>query len=88
MIVERRLRLVGYVIDSRGKPRRAGETHPHARHSDAIVAQAKAMHAQGVSYRDIARALGCGKSIVHAWCKGLRRAKAADKHVLIRERIK
>lgn len=50
-----------------------GTSHHWARHSDEIVAQAKELRLQGLSYRAIAKALDIHRSVVWAWVAGKRR---------------
>ncbi len=50
----------------RGWP--VGEHHPRSKYSDEIVAKARAMRAQGITYRAIGQLFGAHPDTVKAWC--------------------
>lgn len=55
---------------------RVGETHPKAKHSDAVVDRVRDMREhEGMKYMDIAKAMGLPKSVVADWCQYLTRAQ-------------
>lgn len=54
--------------------RSCGESHIHARHSDAAVDHALDLHAAGMPKRQVARELGIARSTVWHWIRGTRRA--------------
>lgn len=53
-----------------------GASHHYTRWPDEVVAQAKAMRAQGMSYRDISAALGPSISSAHRYVNGTSRKPA------------
>lgn len=48
-----------------GRP--VGESHGNARHSNDVVAQARALHAGGMGYKPIGKALGVAWPTVQSW---------------------
>lgn len=44
-----------------------GTSHGMVRHGDDVVAKAREMHAAGVGYRAIGKALGVHRSTVQSW---------------------
>lgn len=61
--------------NARGWP--MGDWHHQARHSDALVAEARRHHADGMSSADIARLLGVNTATCTSWLNGRRRKTPA-----------
>src|SRR5438552_1520489 len=61
--------------NARGVP--MGSSHWNVRHPDEVVAQARALHASGATYRAIADQLGVAFDTVASWVTGRRRAPPA-----------
>ena len=59
---------------ARGNP--CGCTHHRVRHSDAVVAEAKALRLKGWTFAAIAHTLGVPLGTVEAWTAGRRRNRA------------
>ncbi len=65
-------KLVAVQCNARGKP--MGTSHHACRYSDEVVAKARAMREQGLSYKQIAAALGVPRRMtIWSWCNGRRR---------------
>lgn len=77
-------RLVAVACNARGMP--VGESHHAARHSDAVVAQARELRAQGWTYNAIGESLGVPMRTVQAWCDKHKRRAAAPARVVMRRK--
>lgn len=80
---------VKFTIGSRGAScaGRLGESHPHVKHSDDVVATARALFANGIGVPDIARQLGINYSTVWYWVHNRRRTPCACRIVSVRRRV-
>ena len=67
---------------ARGYP--VGESHGRARHSNAVVEQARAWRAAGWTHAAIGQAIGAPRSSVEAWCARRRRIVAPVRIVVTR----
>jgi transposase-like protein len=54
---------------------RIGEDHQHATHTDAEIELARELHAEGVSYKQLAEKFEVSKSTIAGWIKFRRRGQ-------------
>ena len=54
---------------------RIGEDHQHATHTDAEIELARQLHAEGMSYKQLAEKFEVSKSTIAGWVKFRRRGQ-------------
>ena len=75
-------RLVALGCNATGHP--VGASHPNAKHDDTLPAQARDLRALGLTYREIANALGVSLWTARHWAVGDRRNVPAQRTIMRR----